>query len=73
MIITPKLSYHCNKFSEKVRHMNDTNSKELVLNAAEAKNLHTDIFALLSKIAELTEEKAVQTAPQETNVSGGNF
>jgi hypothetical protein len=45
------LSYHANKFSEKIRHMNDTNSQSITLRADEARNLHTDIFALLARIA----------------------
>jgi len=71
--MTHKLSYHTNKFSEKVRHMNDTNSKELVLTAAEARSLHTDIFALLSKITELTDNKEEPTKPQDISMSGGKF
>lgn len=50
------LSFHVNKFSDKIRTMNDTNSKTLTLTAEEARNLHTDIFALLAKIAELTDK-----------------
>jgi len=71
--MTHKLSYHTNKFSEKVRHMNDTNSKELVLAAAEARSLHTDIFALLSKITELTDNKEESTKSQDISMSGGKF
>lgn len=68
-----KLSYHVNKFSEKVRHMNDTNSKELVLSAAEARSLHTDIFTLLSKITMLAAEDKAVVAVQDVSVEGGKF
>jgi hypothetical protein len=50
------LSFHVGKFSDKVRTMNDSNSKSLMLTAEEARNLHTDIFALLTKIAELSDK-----------------
>jgi hypothetical protein len=49
-------SYHVGKFSDKVRTMNDTNSKSLTMTVEEARNLHTDIFALLTKIAELSDK-----------------
>lgn len=71
--MTHKLSYHSNKFSEKVRHMNDTNSKELVLTAAEARSLHTDIFALLAKINVLNDTQAETTEQQDIIVTGGKF
>jgi hypothetical protein len=66
------LSYHVTKFSDKVRVMNDSSSKSVTLTADEARNLHTDIFALLAKIAELSvppAESAVTTVLQD----GGGF
>ena len=66
------LSYHANKFSEKVRHMNDTNNQSITLRADEARNLHTDIFALLARIAALTEDKA-EVQPTTVDMSGGKF
>jgi hypothetical protein len=66
------LSYHANKFSEKIRHMNDTNSQSITLRADEARNLHTDIFALLARIAALTEDK-VEVQPTTIDMSGGKF
>jgi len=69
---TPKLSHHISKFSEKIRAMNDTNSKQLVLSAAEARSLHTDIFTLLAKIAELS-DKSVEVDVGPVVVSGGKF
>lgn len=66
------LSYHVKEFSEKVRTLNQTNGKSLVLTANEARNLQSDIFALLSKIIELSDEK---TKPEVVNVEldGGSF
>ena len=50
-----QLSLHLKKFNDRVKVMNQTNSKELVLSALEARNLHNDIFELLTQIAELAE------------------
>ena len=50
----PNLSIHVKMFNDKVRAMNQTNKRELHLSAEEARNLHTDIFALLAHIAELS-------------------
>jgi hypothetical protein len=52
-----KLSFHVKKFSDSIRVMNDTNAKSMTMTATDAKNLHTDIFALLAKIAELSEKQ----------------
>ena len=41
-------------FNDKVRAMNQTQKKELTLSAAEARNLHSDIFDLLTHIAEIS-------------------
>jgi hypothetical protein len=55
--------------------MNQTNSKDLVLSVAEARQLQADIFDLLTKINDLTELR--KTVEQETLVSvemdGGGF
>jgi len=51
--------------------MNQTNSKSLMLTAAEARNLHNDIFALLTQIAELAQPQiAEQTV---VDFDGGIF
>lgn len=69
-----KLAHHVTKFSEKVRMMNDTNSKSLTLSESEARSLHTDIFALLAKIAELSTH-SIPPMPSivSINMDGGEF
>lgn len=55
--------------------MNQTNSRQLNLSAEEARNLHTDIFALLSNLAEM-QSRPVTAAPQEVTqigLDGGSF
>lgn len=71
-----KLSLHVQMFNDKVRAMNQTNSRDLVLSAQEARNLHSDIFNLLAKLAELeTNKPAVQldTRNNSSNFDGGSF
>ena len=52
--------------------MNQTNSKELVLSAMDARNLHNDIFELLTQIAVLTEIKQEESVVN-VEMDGGNF
>ena len=70
-----QLSLHLKTFNDRIKVMNQTNGKELVLTPLEARNIHAGIFELLSKINDLTELK--QVAEQETLVSvemdGGDF
>ena len=44
-----QLSLHLKKFNDRVKVMNQTNAKELILSALEARNLHNDIFELLTQ------------------------
>ena len=69
-----QISLHIKVFNEKVRAMNQTNGKSLVLSTMEARNLHNDIFVLMAQITELSQS---QTAPIEPTGSvafdGGTF
>jgi hypothetical protein len=62
-------------FNDKVRIMNQTRQRDLVLSAVDARNLHAEIFALLAQISEISR----QTAPTETvspiqiGMDGGGF
>jgi hypothetical protein len=68
-----KLSYHVATFSEKVRAMNQTNSKNLTLSAADARSLHADIFALLAKISALSDNSQLKSEPTSIKLDGGKF
>lgn len=59
-------------FNDKVRVMNQTQSKQLLLSAQEARNLHNDIFALLSHIAEMSEQSK-PTEVTQLGMDGGTF
>ncbi len=66
------LSLAVRKFNDKVKQMNQTNGKQLVLSAEEARNLHNDIFALLANVAELASNSGSNEAI-EISMDGGGF
>ena len=69
-----KLSIHVRNFNDKVRVMNQTQSKQLTLSALEARNLHADIFALLTQIAELSDRPEPESAVvTQISMNGGTF
>ena len=70
-----QLSLHLKKFNDRVKVMNQTNSKDLNLSAAEARQLQADIFDLLTKINDLVEVKQqdAQEPALQVNLKGGNF
>lgn len=68
-----RTSLHLKSFNEKVKVMNQTNSKSLTLDALEARNLHNDIFLLLAQIAELTKPKEELNDTITINFDGGKF
>lgn len=70
-----QLSLHLKKFNDRVKVMNQTNSKDLNLSAAEARQLQADIFDLLTKINDLVKVKEQTTTepPLQVNLKGGNF
>ena len=53
--------------------MNQTNSRQLMLSAEEARNIHADIFSLLSTIAELQNKPDTAPATTVLNMDGGGF
>jgi hypothetical protein len=55
--------------------MNQTNSKDLVLTAAEARQLQADIFDLLAKINDLVEikQQAIAEPVIQVNMQGNKF
>lgn len=70
-----QLSLHLTKFNDRVKVMNQTNAKELNLTALEARNIHAEIFELLTKINDLTEIKKAEATEAVVSVEfdGGNF
>lgn len=52
-----QLSLHLKNFNNKIKVLNQTGAKDLTLSAVEARNIHADIFELLTQIQELTKIK----------------
>lgn len=67
------LSLHIKNFNNRVKVMNQTNAKDLTLSALDARNLHNDIFDLLTKINDLTLNKNTDEADITVDFDGGNF
>lgn len=67
------MSIHINAFSDKVRAMNQTKSKNLTLSADEARNLYTEIFNLMAKVIEVDAKKEPAPAAISLSMDGGHF
>lgn len=67
-----KLSLSIKNFNDRVKVMNQTGSKQLCLSTDEARNLHADIFNLLSNIAELSANTS-DNGPIMSGLDGGGF
>lgn len=48
------VSIHIKNFNDRVKAMNQTHSRDLVLSAQDARSLHADIFAVLALVTDLT-------------------
>ena len=69
------LTMHLKMFNDKVKLMNQSQSKQLILSAQEARNLHADLFYLLNHCATISQK--LQEKRQDDVVSvgmdGGSF
>lgn len=69
-----QLSLHLRKFNDRVKVLNQTNARDLVLSAAEARQLQADIFDLLTQIQALAEAKeSSQNEVIAVQVKGAGF
>jgi hypothetical protein len=68
-----QLSLHLRKFNDRIKVMNQTNARDLVLSAVDARNLQAEIFELLTQIQELTVIKQESNEPVDVEMNGGNF
>lgn len=59
-------------FNDRVRVMNQTQKKDVLLSAQEARNLHAEIFTLLAQIAELSRREPEPSVTQ-ISMDGGGF
>jgi hypothetical protein len=67
------LSLAVRTFNERVKQLNQTNGKQLVLSAQEARSLHNDIYALLANVAELSTQGSKTDDVIQISVDGGGF
>jgi hypothetical protein len=68
------LSIAIRNFNDRVKTMNQTNGRQLMLSADEARNLQSDIFALLANLAELQSVPTTVSEPQSNiSLDGGGF
>ena len=68
-----QLSLHLRKFNDRVKVMNQSNAKDLVLSAVEARNIHSDLFDLLSLVADLSKRLDKEPELVRFEVDGGAF
>lgn len=71
-----QISLAIKNFNDRVKQMNQTNSKQLTLSAEEARNLHSDVFTLLTNITELVSNTKIQpetASPSKIELDGGGF
>lgn len=65
---------HIRTFNERVSAMSQTKNTQLVLTADQARALQSDLFALLSHVAELSQQLHGQSEPSvEIVMDGGGF
>lgn len=69
-----QISISIQNFNNKIKQINQTGSKQLIMTSDEARNLHNDIFNLLANLAEL-QSKPTEYVQQGSQVSldGGSF
>ena len=66
------LPFHIKLFNDRVRAMNQANSKLLTLNPQEARNLHAEIYDLMATIANLAQQ-APAAKVSVVSMDGGSF
>lgn len=60
-------------FNERVKTMNQSSSKQLILSADEARNLHSDLFSLLARLAEMQVKPEAEESTGTYTFDGGSF
>ncbi len=69
------LTIHLKMFNDKVKLMNSSQSKQLMLSAQEARNLHADLFDLLNHCSTLSRrlESTPVANPVDVKMDGGTW
>ena len=73
--MSEQLSVVLQRFNDRVRAMNQTRSKDLTMSADEARNLHSEVFGLLTQIADLNARTSEETGEETIliNMDAGRF
>lgn len=66
-----EIGLHVKKFNDKIRAMNQSGGKTVILSAAEARNLHSEIYELLALVSEYAGKENTETI--EVSMDGGKF
>lgn len=67
------LSFHIKMFNDRVKLMNQSNSKILTLNQQEARNLHAEIYDLMATIANFAKDTTNTSDDVVISMDGGGF
>lgn len=71
------MSLQLKQFNDKVKIMNQLNSKDLTLTAKEARDLHNEVFGLLAQIADLSKQvqhlNMIGQNASDVSMDGGTF
>jgi hypothetical protein len=67
------LPFHIKKFNEKVRVLNQTGAKQIILTPEEARSLHAEIYDLMATISNLSKTQSTQVSIANIGVDGGSF
>jgi hypothetical protein len=70
-----QLSLHLKKFNDRVKVLNQTNAREMILTAAEARQLQADIFDLLTQIQAMSvvSQQTQNNDVVDIEMDGGGF
>jgi hypothetical protein len=73
--MSDQLSVVLQRFNDRVRAMNQSRSKDMTMSADEARNLHSEVFNLLSQIADLSSRIGTETGEETIliNMDAGKF
>jgi hypothetical protein len=68
------IRFHIKNFNDRVKAMNQTHSRDLILSAQDARSLHADIFAVLALVTEMTaKSEAGGEQIVQISMDGGGF
>lgn len=64
---------HIRSFNDKIRILNQSHGKNIVLTAQEARGLHNDIYDLMATIAAMAKDNTSNAEVISVGMDGGSF